>query len=94
MTKVVGALGHWPSALKYRLQLLLRGCMKSGPGQPTLSQRDRWILDQFAFFKPHIYVCPKRTKGLVSMINNLSAKFTLFTIPLISNCFKITTILI
>ena len=59
----------WYRSMRTRYGKLQKNATKSGAGSPQLTQRDQWILRNFSFFKPHIYVCPKRAPGLVSKIS-------------------------
>jgi hypothetical protein len=62
----------WYRSMRIRYGKLQKTTTKSGAGSSQqLSHRDHWILDNFSFFKPHIYVCPKRATGLVSIISDI-----------------------
>ena len=60
----------WYRSMRTRYGKLYKTETKSGPGSSThLTQRDKWIVENFHFLTPHIYVCPKRKTGLVSIIS-------------------------
>jgi len=57
-------LKKWYLSLRTRFGKLSK--TKSGQGAPKVTQREQWILDQFAFLRSHIYRQPSRVSCSVS----------------------------
>ena len=71
----------WYRSMRTRYGKLYKIQNKSGAGTAQqATQRDQWILDNFKFFRPHIYVCPKRATGLVRIIFWQTIIITVMTI--------------
>ena len=55
--------------------------LKDGDGSKDLTSRDQWIINHFAFIGHHIYTCPNRRTGIVSIeliINDIHYTPTLY----------------
>ncbi len=69
MGKTSETLQIWYRSLRTRYGRLLK--KKSGQGATELTERDEWVLAQFAFLKTHIYKVQRRTVVNVSKKLNI-----------------------
>ena len=66
MDKDVAILKTWYRSIYTRYTRLVH--KKSGDGASEFTERDRWIIQNFAWLKPHVFEVKKKTTVSVSTI--------------------------